>query len=178
MLQSSFIRGDSTFLALWPRKLTKRRGWYAACHSGVVWVLWLSAYEGKSETQIFPVCAHVFIEMFGFAWGEEWCSERRVIDGISEGMKAKGQKCWAVLFLLGVCVCVIVVKVYFVHIVITSTYIYTYNVVSVPLNLVSIPNTAHLTSPFLKTTGFLNHLWLSRMTLVNLAVQWNSGNQR
>lgn len=94
MLQSSFIHGDSTFLALWPHLLTKRRGWYAACHSGVVWALSLSGSEGKSEKQIFPVCAHVFVEMFGFAWGEEWSSERRVIDGISIGMKAKGQKCW------------------------------------------------------------------------------------
>lgn len=24
-------------------------------------------FEGKSEKQIFPVCAYVFIEMFGFA---------------------------------------------------------------------------------------------------------------
>lgn len=47
MLQSSFIRGDSTFLALWPHLLTKPRGWYAACRSGVVWVLSLSGSWGK-----------------------------------------------------------------------------------------------------------------------------------
>lgn len=46
----------------------------------------------ENQKSKYFLCVRMFFEMFGFAWGEEWWSERRVIDGISGGMKAKRLK--------------------------------------------------------------------------------------
>lgn len=74
MLQSSFIRGDSTFLALWSHLLTKRRSWYAACHSGVVWVLAFGLWGKIRKANISCVCACVYWDVrLCMRWGViEW----------------------------------------------------------------------------------------------------------